>query len=49
MRHLWDMWDHNIVGPSRWKIHEQFGERENFHVSEVKNELKYIIVCISFG
>ncbi len=51
IRHPWDMWDHSIVGHTKWKIHEQLGERENFHVCAVKffeNELKYITICTSF-
>ncbi len=36
MRHPWDMWDHSIVGRTRWKIHEQLGEREIFHVCALK-------------
>jgi hypothetical protein len=47
MRHPWDMWDHSIVGCTRWKIHEQLGERENFHVYALRKneiELKYITV-----
>jgi hypothetical protein len=45
------MWDHNIVGHTRWKIHEQLGEREIVHVcalKKIENELKYITACTSF-
>jgi hypothetical protein len=49
MRHLWDMWDHSIVGATRWRIHKQLVEREIFHVCAFENELRYIIVSPSFG
>jgi len=49
MKHLWDMWDHNIVGATKRRIHKQLVEREIFHVCAFENELKYIIVSPSFG
>jgi hypothetical protein len=47
--HLWDMWDHNMVGPNRRRIHEQLGERKKLHGCAFENESTYIIVCTSFG